>query len=87
MAEHVINSEETLWIVDPDSLGEDIIRMRQVRNMSQRDLAKQLHHTSVSALNNWEYGTCLPNLANLLEICSVFGITELRLDTTRRWYS
>ena len=76
-----------VWEIDPKTFGEDLRNMRLDKQMTQADLAKQLHKVGVSSINNWEYSLCLPNLATLLDIAAVFGIDEIRVNSVRRWYA
>ena len=54
--------------------GERLQQLRSQRDMKQAVLAKRLG-VSRSAINAWENGISFPSLANLFELCHVFGTT------------
>ncbi len=63
------------------SLGETIYRLRSERNLSQGDLADQLH-VSRQSISKWETDGAVPELDKLIKLSQLFGVTldELVLD-------
>lgn len=49
-------------------------RIRQGRNMTQRELAEKVG-VVYGAVGNWEYGRCFPRLATLKKICTALDVT------------
>ncbi len=56
------------------SLGENIIRLRSERNLSQEKLAAELG-VSRQAISKWETDASVPELEKLLRMSEVFGVT------------
>ena len=44
------------------------------RSMTQQEAAKALH-VSKKTIQNWEKGTCYPNVKMLESICKLYGIS------------
>jgi len=55
------------------TLGENIIRLRKGKNLSQADLARQLHVTR-QAISNWERNITTPNIEMLETMGEFFGV-------------
>ena len=64
--------------------GERLQQLRSQRDMKQAVLAKRLG-VSRSAINAWENGISFPSLANLFELCHVFGTTPDYLLGFSEW--
>lgn len=56
------------------SLGENIIRLRGEKNLSQERLAAELE-VSRQAVSKWETNTSVPELDKLLRMSELFGVT------------
>ena len=57
------------------SIGERIKRCRDVRGLSQAELAKQLGMKNGSTVANWERGYSSPSVERIAEICSVMHVS------------
>lgn len=56
------------------SLADRIKTIRESHNMTQSQLAKQLHITR-SAVNGWEMGLSVPSTQCIVELAKIFGIS------------
>ena len=56
------------------SIGEVIRKYRRARNLTQEEMARRLGVTA-SAVNKWENGKCLPDIALLKPVARLLGIT------------
>ena len=64
-------------------VGRNIRRLRKERNMTQRQVAWHLR-VSVQAVSKWERGCTYPDLALLLPIAHLFGVTLDELFSNER---
>ena len=55
-------------------MGDRIKELRQIRNISQKELASALH-VSRNAINAWEMNVSLPSSKRILEIAEYFNIS------------
>ncbi|OSI09168.1 LexA family protein [Neisseria canis] len=60
-------------IVQANTIGERIRKMRKGMNLTQQDLAKKLKDVSHVAISQWESNTTKPNAENLYELSTLFG--------------
>jgi len=58
---------------DPKVIGAQIKALRKQRNLSQSRLAEELG-VSFQAVSNWERGAAPPDLENLVQLASCFGV-------------
>ena len=56
------------------SLGETIYRLRTEKNLSQGDLAERLE-VSRQSVSKWENDSAVPDLARLVKLSEVFGVS------------
>lgn len=63
-------------------IGKFIFKMRMKKGFSQAQLAKMIP-VSRQAVSNWELGKSLPDIAILLKLSKIFGVSidELLLAT------
>lgn len=54
------------------NLGENLITLRKIKNISQEELAEMLE-VSRQAVSKWESGGCYPEIEKLLKICEIFN--------------
>lgn len=54
--------------------GDCIRQLRQARNLSQVDLASQLH-VSKQTISNWENNNILPSIEMLIQLSNFFMVT------------
>ena len=62
----------------PEEFGPFLSEQRKKRNMTQTELAEQLH-VSTAAVSKWERGKCLPEVSKLEDIAEVFAISVLEV--------
>ena len=55
-------------------IGENIKRLRKVKNITQETLAEHLN-ISIPAVCKWERGETLPDIAMILPLANYFGVT------------
>lgn len=60
--------------MDQIKIGKFIAGLRKNANLTQMQLAEKLNVTD-RAVSKWETGKALPDVALMLELCDVFGIT------------
>ena len=60
--------------MDQVRIGRFIAEARRARGMTQRELAEALG-LSNRTISKWECGDGLPELANLLPLCELLGVT------------
>ena len=58
--------------MDPVKMGRQIAQLRKERNMTQRQLAEQLHVTD-KAISKWERGMGCPELSLLTDLARILG--------------
>lgn len=56
------------------SFGENLIRLRKMKNMSQEDLANEIHVTR-QTISKWELGITVPDMDILIDISKLFHIS------------
>ena len=64
--------------MDQAKIGRFIAERRRARGMTQRALAEALG-VSDRTVSKWECGGGLPELANLLPLCALLGVTAYEL--------
>lgn len=65
-------------MVNNQTVGKRIAAMRQVRNLTQQQLAAMMN-VSHQAVSKWESGQALPDIQILLELTRFFGVTVEQL--------
>ena len=67
------------------SIGNSLIRIRNLNNLSQEKLAEQLQ-VSRQTIQKWESGAGTPDLSNIIRIAKRFSVTidSLILNSDRR---
>lgn len=67
-------------------LGERIYELRNARNISQVELARQLH-VSKQTISNWENNNILPSVEMLMKLSDYFAVsTDYLLEKDDRKY-
>jgi transcriptional regulator with XRE-family HTH domain len=61
-------------MIDLQSVGEKITRLRQSAGLSQDALADQLF-VSRQAISAWEVGKSAPSIDNVIELAKIFGVS------------
>ena len=60
------------------SLGSFLQQLRKENQLTQKELASQLHVTD-KAVSKWESGTADPSTSNLLALAKLFGVSAEEL--------
>jgi len=55
-------------------IGSNILKLRQVSQMTQAALAKELNYSD-KTVSKWERGEALPDITVLMQIADMFGVT------------
>ncbi len=61
-------------MINTDSLAENLKKYRQMRGMSQAELARLLF-VSPQSVSKWETGTSVPDIANLCALANALGLS------------
>jgi transcriptional regulator with XRE-family HTH domain len=61
--------------IDKQAFGHLLRRRRQARRITQTELAR-LVDISVSNVNNFEYGRCLPSMPVYIALCAALGLRK-----------
>ena len=64
-----------LPVVDMAQTGQNIQSLRQQHGITVRELQGMLGFSTPQAIYNWQRGTAMPTLDNLVVLASVFGTT------------
>ncbi len=64
--------------MNENTIGQFIARMRKEKNMTQKELARQLHITD-KAVSKWERGLSCPDITLLTSIADILGVTTSEL--------
>ena len=67
-----------MYQINNEKFGQFLSEMRKERSMTQKELADQLF-VSDKTVSKWERGNSLPNVALLIPIADVLGITVTEL--------
>lgn len=55
-------------------IGENIKRLRKLKNITQETLAERMH-VSIAAVSKWERGETLPDISMVIPLASYFGVS------------
>lgn len=69
--------------MDAKAFGSFLAALRKEKQMTQKQLAEQLHVTD-KAVSKWERGAGLPDLSNMETLAEVLGITLAELIQCKR---
>ena len=69
--------------MDAKAFGAFLAALRKEKQMTQKQLAEQLHVTD-KAVSKWERGVGLPDLSNMETLAEVLGITLAELIQCKR---
>ena len=61
-------------VIDPVATGENIVRLRQERGLSVRDLQAYFGFEEPQAIYKWQRGMALPTVDNLAVLAAIFGV-------------
>lgn len=60
--------------IDMVATGQNIIRLRDARGMTVRDLQEIFGFATPQAIYKWQHGTALPTVDNLLVLAAIFDV-------------
>lgn len=70
-----IGKEEAMYpIIDNVKTGERIQKFMRLKNLTAKDIQKELNLTTVQAVYHWINGRCLPSLENLYALSALFDV-------------
>lgn len=69
--------------MDENKIGQFIVELRKEKNMTQKDLAAQLHITD-KAVSKWERGLSCPDISLLTALAGILGVTTGELLNGQR---
>ena len=61
-----------------NKIGQFIAKLRKEKQMTQRELAEQLHITD-KAVSKWERGLSCPDISLLTSLAGILGVTTSEL--------
>ena len=61
-------------VINMEATGKNIIRLRQNKGMSVKDLQDIFGFATPQAIYKWQRGTVLPTVANLLILAELFQV-------------
>ncbi len=64
--------------MNENTIGQFIAQMRKEKNITQKELARQLHITD-KAVSKWEHGLSCPDITLLTSIADILGVTTSEL--------
>lgn len=60
--------------IDLEATGENILKLRQERNVSVRELQEYFGFDTPAAIYRWQRGENLPSLDNVVALAKLFGV-------------
>lgn len=70
--------------IDMVATGQNIIRLRDARGLTVRDLQEIFGFATPQAIYKWQHGTALPTVDNLLVLAAVFDVHIEEILAVRR---
>lgn len=71
-------------IIDLEKTGQNIKRLRTQRHISANMLSQKIGFTRPQIIYQWENGTKLPKLDNLVILAEIFGVSMDEIIVCRR---
>lgn len=62
-------------VIDPAATGRNIVRLRQERGLTVRDLQRYFGFEEPQAIYKWQRGQSLPTVDNLYALGALFGVS------------
>ena len=62
-------------VIDPVATGENIVRLRQMRGLTVRDVQNWFGFDEPQAIYKWQKGKSLPNIDNLYALGALLEVT------------
>ena len=69
--------------INNDKFGEFILELRREKGLTQKELAEKLY-ISDKAVSKWERGLSMPDIALLIPLSQIFGVTTTELLSGKR---
>lgn len=69
--------------INNDKFGEFILELRKEKELTQKELAEKLY-ISDKAVSKWERGLSMPDIALLIPLSKIFGVTTTELLSGKR---
>ena len=66
-------------VIDVKETGKNILHLRQMRNLSVKDLQQVFGCETPQAIYKWQHGTALPSIDNLVVLAALFqaGVDDI----------
>ena len=61
-------------VIDVKETGKNILHLRQMRNLSVKDLQQVFGFETPQAIYKWQHGTALPTVDNLVILSIIFEV-------------
>ena len=61
-------------VIDVKETGKNILHLRQMRNLSVKDLQQVFGFETPQAIYKWQHGTALPSIDNLVVLAALFQV-------------
>lgn len=65
----------TFPVIDPVATGRNIVRLRQERGLSVRDVQRWFNFEEPRAIYKWQSGKTLPTVDNLYALSALLGVS------------
>lgn len=72
------------WEFDSYSFSDTLRDTRKAKKLTQTELA-EMAGVSKCTITNYENGYKAPYIPTLIKIAATLGITEIKLNTTKKW--
>ena len=69
------NLAYTFPVIDMEKTGENIRFLREKSGMSVKDLQEAFRFSSPQSIYKWQWGQCLPDIANLLFLADLWNVS------------
>ena len=66
---------EHIPVIDMKATGENILRLRINARLKVKDVQKVFGFTSPQVIYDWQHGTKIPKIDNLVVLARLFGVT------------
>ena len=61
-------------VIDVKETGKNILHLRQMRNLSVKDLQQVFGFETPQAIYKWQHGAALPSIDNLVVLAALFQV-------------
>lgn len=70
-------------VIDVKETGKNILHLRQMRNLSVKDLQQVFGFETPQAIYKWQHGAALPSIDNLVVLAALFQVGVDDILTTK----